>query len=277
MSIVFAALPSSLVLVLSALFGLIIGSFLNVFIYRFHTGRSLSGNSHCLSCGTPLKPYELVPLFSYLTLRGRCRTCASYIPSRYFWVELLTAVLFMLVVATKDDLVLVVLSLFLITVLVVTAVYDLYHMVIPDAFVLALLALALVQWWYALATGAVLMSFVFSVLAAVGAGVFFFGLWYYSRGTWIGFGDVKLVVPLGLLVGYGGVFSLVVLSFWVGAGIGLLLIAREKVCRNTQPHLRLLDTKITMKSAVPFAPFLILGFLLVYFWAIDVIALLTYA
>ena len=77
-------------------FGLIIGSFLNVYIYRFHTGKSLNGHSHCLSCGTGLKASDLVPLVSYLLLRGRCRTCGCYIPVRYFIVEFCTAVLFIL-------------------------------------------------------------------------------------------------------------------------------------------------------------------------------------
>jgi len=95
-----ADLPTSFLLIIAFGFGIIIGSFLNVYLYRFHTGKSLSGSSHCLSCATPLKFYELVPLFSYLFLRGRCRTCSSLVPSRYFLVELLTGILFVICALT---------------------------------------------------------------------------------------------------------------------------------------------------------------------------------
>lgn len=273
----FAYLPTSFVVGVAALFGLIIGSFLNVYIYRFHTGRSLSGNSHCLSCGTALKPYELVPMVSYLALRGRCRTCASHIPSRYFLVELLTSLLFVGVVLSESSFWSLGIMLVMVSLLVVAAVYDLYHMVIPDEFVLAATVLALAKWLYLLAVGIPASEFLYSLAAALGAGLFFFSLWYFSKGTWIGFGDVKLVVPLALMLGYGATFSLVVLSFWIGAGVGLLLMAIQKLRRRGQPHLRLLDRELTMKSAIPFAPFLILGFLTVYLFGIDVVALLTYA
>ena len=86
-------LPFSVLTLYAFVFGVIIGSFLNVYIYRFHTGKSLSGHSHCLSCGTPLKPYELIPLLSYVFLRGRCRTCGCKIPARYFLVELTAGLL----------------------------------------------------------------------------------------------------------------------------------------------------------------------------------------
>ncbi len=273
----FAAVPTGLLIFFAAVFGLIIGSFLNVFIYRFHTGRSLSGSSHCLSCGTSLRAQELVPLLSYLALKGRCRTCTSYIPTRYFLVELATSLLFVLVALSIKTIPLAIIAFVLVSVLLVVAVYDLYHMVIPNEFVVVLLGLAFLQWWYLLGTGHSLNEFAYSLLAAVGAGAFFFALWYYSKGTWIGFGDVKLVVPLGLLVGYTGVFSVVVLSFWTGALVGLVLVAIEKIRNTTKVHLRFLDKKITMKSAVPFAPFLIIGFILVYFFGVDVIDLLTYA
>jgi prepilin signal peptidase PulO-like enzyme (type II secretory pathway) len=98
-----------------------------------------------------------------------------------------------------------------------------------------------------------------------------------SKGTWIGFGDVKLVIPLALMLGFASTFSLVVLSFWIGALVGLVLMAFQKLRRRGQPHLRLLDRELTMKSAIPFAPFLILSFLTIYLFGIDVIALLTYA
>lgn len=257
-------------------FGVIIGSFLNVVIYRFHTGKSLSGSSHCLTCQTDLHWYELLPLLSYLGLQGRCRTCSAVIPSRYFWVELVTGLLFALVV-----LMLPVwywpIALVLVAVLVVVAVYDLYHMVIPSFFVLLLLVLAVMNsaldFW--------LRNNYLNVAEALLAGVLSYGffafLWYVSKGRWIGYGDAKLALPLGFIVGLSGSFSMVVLSFWIGSAISLTLIAYGRIKQKRgQAALRFLVEPLTMKSEVPFAPFLIIAFLLVYLFGVDVLSLISY-
>lgn len=276
MPAIFTDLPTLFVLVFTFIFGVIIGSFLNVYIYRLHTGKSLSGSSHCLSCGTPLKAYELVPLFSYLFLRGKCRTCQSFIPSRYFLVEGLTGLLFVFVMLTASDLFTLLLFWFLMTVLVVVFVYDLYHMIIPDEMVATLLVIAFLHELHGLVLGASVVDFAFNILSALIGSLFLFLLWRMSEGKWIGFGDVKLVLPLGILVGYAGVFSMLVLSFWIGAIIGLLLLAWQHLQKRGKPHLRFLTRELTIKSAVPFAPFLISGFLVVLFLEVDVVSLITY-
>ena len=272
-----AAFGVTFIASISFVFGVIIGSFLNVYIYRFHTGKSLMGHSHCLSCGTGLKPYELVPLFSYLGLLGKCRTCRSYIPSRYFLVELITGLLFAGVVLTATDVILMFHTLFFVSVLVVIAVYDMYHMIIPDELVAALLVVVISNQLYLHILGLPMSLFGWNILAALLGSLFFLLLWRVSKGTWIGFGDVKLVIPLALFVGYTAVFSMIVLSFWIGAIVGLLILGVQKLQHLRQPYLRFLPTEFTMKSAVPFAPFLILGFLAVLFFQIDVISLLAYA
>ena len=274
---VFADLPTLFVLVFTFIFGVIIGSFLNVYIYRLHTGKSLSGSSHCLSCGTPLRAYELVPLFSYLFLRGKCRTCRSTIPSRYFLVEGFTGLLFIFVVLIASDIFTLLLFWFLMAVLVVIFVYDLYHMIIPDEMVFALMAIAFLHEFYGLITGVSVAEFAFNILAALIGSLFLFLLWHMSEGRWIGFGDVKLALPLGILVGYAGVFSMLVLSFWIGAIIGLLLLAWQYLQKRGKPHLRFLTRELTIKSVVPFAPFLISGFLAVFFLELDIVSLITYA
>ncbi len=273
----FTILPTGAIVTIAFVFGVIIGSFLNVYLYRFHTGKSLSGSSHCLSCGTNLKAYELVPLFSYLALRGRCRTCSSYIPTRYFLVELLTGLLFVGVVLTATDIISMFHTLVFVSILVVIAVYDIYHMIIPDELVAALLVVVLSNQLYLHILGLPLNIFHYTIAAALGASLFLMLLWRVSKGTWIGFGDVKLVIPLALFVGYTSVFSMVVLSFWIGAIIGVLILLYQKIRRRSQPHLRFLSSELTIKSAVPFAPFLILGYLAVIFFEIDVISLLSYA
>lgn len=272
----FAELPSAFVITFTFIFGVIIGSFLNVYIYRLHTGKSLSGSSHCLSCGTRLKFYELFPLFSYLFLRGRCRTCSAIIPSRYFLVEIITGLLFVLVIFTTSDIFLILLAWLLVSVLMIVAVYDLYHMIIPDEMVFFLMIIAMTHEFYWLLLGNSVINFTFNILIALAGSLFLFLLWRMSEGRWIGFGDVKLVLPLGILIGYTGVFSMLVLSFWIGAVIGLLLLTWQKLKKRGKPHLRFLSQELTIKSAVPFAPFLISGFLVVFFFKLDVVALITY-
>jgi leader peptidase (prepilin peptidase) / N-methyltransferase len=256
--------------------GVIVGSFLNVYLYRFHTNKSLMGSSHCLSCATLLRPYDLVPLLSYLVLRGKCRACHSSIPSRYFLVELATGLLFLLVSVTKLHVFLTILFLILVSLLVMIVVYDLYHMIIPDELTLGVLFIALIYNLYLLLTGATIVDFYHHLLGGVSAFAFFFLLWRVSGGRWIGFGDVKLVFPLSLLVGYSQTFSLVVVSFWIGALCGLFLLFLQFLSKRGQYRLLFLSSRLTIMSAVPFAPFLILSYLAVHFGGLDVVSLLTY-
>lgn len=273
----FSLTPLSLQIAIIFTFGIIIGSFLNVVLYRLHTGKSLAGHSHCLSCGKQLRALELVPLLSYLFLRGRCRTCHSCIPVRYFLVELLTGLLFVSILLTSNGLADLIFGLPLVSLLIVITVYDLRHLIIPDEIVLQLSALALIYAGYELYISQSPSAFAFDIGAALLGSLFFYLLWHASGGKWIGFGDVKLAFPLGLFLGSSGVFSMIVLAFWVGAGVGLFLLALGKFSLKWKKPLRFLGQKITMKSALPFAPFLITGFLLVLFFKIDVVSLLTYA
>lgn len=259
-------------------FGTIIGSFLNVYIYRFHTGKSLAGHSHCLSCGTGLTWYELFPLLSYLVLRGRCRTCGSKITPRYFLVEFVTGVLFALTPLLTLDIVQLLLLWFIIAVLVVITVYDLYHFIIPDkltfVFTVSVFAILGYQLWQ----GEVDVARMgWGVLTALGGSAFFFFLWIISKGKWLGFGDVKLAFPLGLLVGPLYVFSFVVLSFWIGAAISLALLGIQRLRLNRgKASLHLASKALTMKSAVPFAPFLVASGLVILFTQFNVLALFSF-
>lgn len=272
-----ASLGLSPFLIASFAFGLgaIIGSFLNVLIYRFHTGRSLSGRSHCLSCAHSLSPFELVPIVSYLALRGRCAHCGSFFTARYMLVELLTASLFAAGTLLFTDLLFIFIWWLVCAILVVIVVYDIRHLIIPDELVLALVVVALLQFGYQWYLGKGLWSIGIDVLAAAIGSGFFFMLWWFSKGRWLGFGDVKLAFPLGLLVGAGGVFSMVVVSFWVGAIVSVGILGLATLLRRLRGklpvHLRL--PTLTMKSAVPFAPFLVAGCLWVLLFGIDVLAL----
>ena len=252
-------------------FGLIIGSFLNVYIYRLNTGKSLAGHSHCLSCGAGLRPYELVPLFSYLFLKGRCRSCGCYIPVRYFVVELCTGVLFLLAYSVAFSVIEFLYLTALISVLIVITVYDIRHFIIPDKLIVSLLVLTSVWQGYLLYGGGTWQSLLMTIGAALLGAGFFYLLWLISAGRWIGFGDVKLAVPLGMMVGPFAVFSMIVFSFWIGAIVSLLLIGITKLIRG-QVRLQNRIFRLTIKSVVPFAPFLVAGSLLVLFTNLNVLS-----
>lgn len=258
-------------------FGVIIGSFLNVLVYRLHTGKSLAGHSHCLSCGTQLRWYELFPLLSYLALRARCRTCGCYIPVRYFLVEFATGALFVWTVTYTLDLLSVLFIWSIVSILVVITVYDLRHFIIPDELVVVLTGLVIIyvsyQQW---SVGFSLVELLYDFLASLSGAGFLFLLWFISNGRWIGFGDVKLAIPLGVLVGAPLVFSFIVLSFWVGAAISVFLIGLAYINRG-KARLRFAQQQLTMKSAVPFAPFMVASGLIVFFTHFNVLALFTFA
>ena len=234
-------------------FGRIVGSVLNVVIYRYQTGRTVLGRSGCLRCGHQLAWYELVPVLSFLAQRGRCRACGAKISWQYPLVELLTAYLFCASFNLWGGLLIwpVFLDWLLLSLLIVITVYDFRHQIIPDHFVYAFGALALLRAVWLGAPGA-------PVIVGLSLFAFFAFLWLVSSGRWIGFGDAKLVIGLGLFLGWPDALSATVLAFWIGAAVGLALIAFQRY---------------NVKSEVPFAPFLVLGTLLVYLYQLDIFSL----
>ncbi len=258
-------------------FGAIVGSFLNVVVYRLHTGRSLNGRSHCLTCGKKLTWYELFPIISYLVQGGKCRGCSAYVPWRYLVVEILTGVLFLGVwYFSAHDVVLLVLHLILISTFILIVVYDIRHTIIPNELSIIVGGIACILLGYEYLNTADSTIVISRIGAGFLASFFFWGLWYISKGRWIGFGDAKLAFPLGVIVGLGGVFSMVVLSFWIGAGVSLILLGLQRLLKRGKPALHFLSSPLTIKSEVPFAPFLILGFLMVQFLHADIFNI-TYA
>lgn len=259
------------------IFGTIIGSFLNVVLYRLHTGKSLNGRSHCMTCGKTLSWYELFPIFSYLSQGGRCRGCAAHIPSRYIIVELCTGISYMLIwhLFFANYFFLLVYFIF-ISLFVLIVVYDIRHTIIPDELTLMVGGVALFIMGYEYILTGDVMNSVYRIVAGLGASFFFWGLWYISKGRWIGFGDAKLAIPLGVIAGLGDVFSMVVLSFWIGAAVSLTLLGIEKILKGGKTNLHFIASPITMKSEIPFAPFLILGFIVVHFFHADIFEI-TYA
>lgn len=269
-------LPSLLVWSLVFIFGVIFGSFANVVVDRLHTGRSLNDRSHCFSCGQTLSWYELFPLLSFIFLLGRCSRCKARIPGRFFLVEFIMGFLF-LVTLMKFGLTLIgTLSLVMMFLLLVTVVYDMRHFIIPNELVILVMIVGLLivfvregLWLNPLAIMPFLLGTIF-IVSVYG------GLWLVSGGRWIGFGDVKLVIGLGLPVGLSLWFSFVVWSFWTGAIVSLIFIGFIRLLKKGTTRLGFLPTSLTMKSEVPFAPFLILAFILVYLFELNVLDLIAY-
>ena len=260
-----------------AVLGAIIGSFLNVVIYRFNTGRSLSGHSHCLSCGQQLTWYELIPVLSWLVQCGLCRHCGCGVTVRYLLVEASTSFLFVLAFLNIPFGLPLLVSLVLVSLLMVITAYDIAHLIIPDKLVWLTLLGALLWFWSVDLFSSETELWLYHLLGAVFAGGSYGALWLLSGGRWLGFGDVKLAVPLGLVLGASSTFSFIVLSFWVGAGVSLVLIMFQwfKVSRG-KTRLPSGLKQLTMKSEVPFAPFIIIAFLLVFFWDVNVLQLVTF-
>lgn len=247
---------SYLILLDSFLFGLIVGSFLNVVILRYNTGKSFAGRSGCFVCGATLMWYELIPVLSFFFQGGHCRSCKSEISLQYPLVELLTGFIFALITWQFFPRIPFILFFFVVwSLLIVITVYDLRHKIIPDGLVYGLMLL----------TGArALVMGDYPALIAGLCGLLFFGsLWYFSGGKWMGFGDAKLATGLGFLLGPSLGSAALVLSFWIGALYGLVVLSL--------PHRR-----VTLRSEVPFAPFLVLGTALSFFAHVDLPTILHF-
>ena len=219
------------------LFGLIMGSFLNAVIYRLDSGESIvKSRSHCPKCGHVLAWYELVPIFSFVIQGGKCRECKGSISWQYPMVELATAILFILVLYYNLPLLY---TLTISSLLMVIFVYDLKHYIIPDKIIYpAILVSGIFVWQHAT------YNIQYTIYAAIGASVFFAAMFFASRGKWMGFGDVKLAFFMGLFLGWPNILVGLFAAFMLGGIIGMGLI----VCG-----------KKTMKSQVPFGPFLVTG------------------
>lgn len=222
--------------------GLLVGSFLNVCIYRIPLGQTVVTNpSHCFACEAKIKPWDLIPIVSYLLLWGKCRYCGAKISWQYPLVEFLTGSLYLLAAwywgfswATLSMIV-------FFSMLVVVTVIDLHHQIIPNRVLLVggVLGVPLIylQSLEQLKSGA---------LAFLTAGLLMFIIAVASRGG-MGGGDIKLAAVMGLFLGLKLTAVALFLAFLIGGTIGIILLATGKKGR---------------KDAVPFGPFLAVGSLL---------------
>ena len=233
-------MPIAFAAAVAGAFGATIGSFLNVVVYRLPRAESLvSPGSRCPGCGTAVKAYDNVPVFGWLLLRGRCRSCRAPISARYPIVEALTGALAVAVVLTKHSAAEVALGLVLVGVLVPIALIDLEHRIIPNKITLPAAVAAV-----AIGAALDLKGVPEQLIAGAAAGGFLLAfLLAYPRG--MGMGDVKLAAVLGLFLGRS-VAVAILAAVLTGTVVGALVMARVGVEKGR-------------KTAVPFGPFLAIG------------------
>lgn len=249
-------------LLLSFIFGTIVGSFLNVVSLRFNTGKTVGGRSKCMTCGNQLSWIELIPIASFLAQKGSCRKCKSKISWQYPLVEFMAGAAFVLIffkfpptdlISTFTTLV----YIFATCLLIVISVYDIKHKIIPDSFVYSFDALALIalfiggsSWWH-------IPSF-WALIAGPLLAMPFAFLWLVSRGKWMGLGDATLMLGIGWFLGISGGVNAIFLAFWIAAFVSVVwLFVTYK--------------KFKPKTEVPFGPYLIIGMYLVLLLNIQVI------
>jgi leader peptidase (prepilin peptidase)/N-methyltransferase len=235
------------------IYGLLLGSFFNVVGLRVPLKQSIAApRSACPTCGHQLKPYELIPVISYLFQKGKCRGCQSRISPIYPIFELLTGLLFAtapLVIGWSGELVV---ALSLISMFMIIIVSDIHYMIIPDkiliwfagVFLLVRIFWHLSPWWDSL-LGAVTGFTLLLVIALI------------SKGG-MGMGDVKLYALLGFVLG----FKLVLLSFFLSTLFGAVI-----------GGFALIFKIVKRKQPIPFGPFIAAGTLTAYYWGSDLIDL----
>ena len=206
------------------IYGVVVGSFLNVCIYRIPSGESIvTVPSHCMKCGYKLKWYDLVPLFSYLFLRGRCRQCKTRISPQYFIVELLNGVLWVVTFLLCGTEWMTLIYVLLISALIVVAVIDWRTFEIPigiNIFILVLGVLAVAvdyRQWQVHLIGAAVVSVPLLLVYLI------------TKGRGIGGGDIKLMAVTGLVVGW----KLNLLGFMIGCVLAVVIhLLRMKISKQ---------------------------------------------
>jgi len=236
--------------------GLMVGSFLNCIIYRLEKEESfLKGRSYCPYCKHVLSWQDLIPILSFFLLKRKCRYCQKPIFWQYPLVELVTGLIFVFVFnflfpvfnefsVSSFQLLTFLYYLIMSSFLIVVFVYDLKHLLIPD---LVIYPAIVISFLYHL-LGAIRLgnfeSLTGPLISAFSASLFFLAIVLISRGKWMGIGDIGLAFLMGLVLSWPNIFVALMLAFFVGAIIGIGLILRGKK---------------SLKSEIPFGPFLVFG------------------
>jgi leader peptidase (prepilin peptidase) / N-methyltransferase len=243
-----------------ALFGLFIGSFLNVLIDRLPREENpFVGRSHCDYCNHKLAWFDLVPLVSFLMLQGKCRYCKKFIGWKYPLIETTTALLFVTTfiflpyrllpypIGSVQYLFSELYYLFIVSSLLVIFFCDLFYGIIPDAIIIPA---SVGSFLYIVFTS--FFSLPYFLLSGLGAFFFFFLLFAITKGKGMGFGDVKFAFLMGLILGWPNIFFSIYIAFLTGAIVASILIVWKK--------------KKFFGTTIPFGPFLVFGTLFSLFY-----------
>ncbi|MFC1788187.1 prepilin peptidase [Patescibacteria group bacterium] len=237
------------------LVGLGVGSFLNVVIYRTKSGQSIVfGRSKCQKCQTVIAAYDLVPVVSFFVLKGKCRQCSALLSVQYVLIEFVTAGLFLFIywryvigLALPEFYldqffwVFVLRDFVLVSFLIIIFVYDWLYQLIPDRFTLPVIVISgLVNLYLGLAWWSIL-------LGGLVVGGFFLGQFMVSKGKWIGGGDIRMGLLIGVILGLSEGLLALFLAYALGAIISLILIITKKA---------------KWQSMIPFGTFLTLSTIL---------------
>ncbi len=245
---------------LLVILGLAFGSFVNAFVWRIHEKKPwVNARSMCPNCQHELKAIDLIPILSWLWLRGVCRYCHKKISLQYPIVEASVTILFLLSyilwpsMLRGTEIIIFALWIFIITGLVALALYDLRYMILPTKLIYSLLGVAIIMSaLIVFSSGIYLVSFLNLALGSIIGGGIFYVIYLISRGKWIGGGDVRLGFLLGLLAASPGRSLLVIyVASIIGAAVSLALISLKRLKRS---------------SLIPFGPFLISALFIVQFY-----------
>lgn len=242
--------------------GAALGSFANVLVIRMKDGKSIGGRSHCVSCNKTLRPSELIPIVSWLMLRGRCRSCKKSIHWQYPVIETAMAIFTLVAFLRHADMLSVYglwtvgFEIALAFVLLVITAFDLRWKLIPMEFVitgtivLSVWRLLLGVYWLELVLGAVVIAALLGLLVIL------------SRGTMMGEGDPFVGLLMGAVLGFPLALLGLLIAFVVGGSVATAL---------------LIEGSATRKTAVPFVPFLSAGILIAYWWSEPLEVIVRYA
>lgn len=216
--------------------GLLIGSFLNVCIYRIPKEETIvTGRSHCMYCGKDICWYDLIPVFSYIILGGKCRNCKHKLSFQYPFVELLNAIMYYWIYIIFGDNYITIIYCLLASALIVLSLIDCYHFIIPDRINLLILVLGLIQLiidfnnWKTYIIGFFAVSLLLLFIAII------------TKGQ-MGGGDIKLMAAAGLLIGWQKIWLALIIGCIAGSILGITLILLKKGSRK-----------------IPFGPYLSFG------------------
>ena len=248
-------LPPAFLSTLVLLFGLMIGSFLNVVIHRLPLEQSIvKPGSHCPACEKPVRWYQNIPLLSYLFLRGKCAECGVKIHWRYPLVELITGILFFLSFRGDLDIAQLRIWIFISLGIAITFI-DLDHRIIPDELSIGgwILGILTAYWDFRNGFGHLVIS------SFVGFGFFFGFAMLYEKVTGrvgLGGGDIKFMGTIGAFLGLGGIWSSLVISSIIGVMVGVVV---GRIQKNDE----------ILKTAIPYGPFLVAGSFIELFFEVS--------